>query len=126
MLASTGVKYPAIVHAQGITETGWFDKNNKVFVENKNWLGLKCAEHRKTYCIGTKYNHAVFNSLAECLLDYIEWQDKYMPRYEEKFGVIDSEDKYYDFLLKWQYAEDKDYIGKIKRVRKILKSFYNE
>jgi len=119
-LEAAGLEYPQIVLSQGILETGWFNPTNPIFAENHNWLGLKCAQYRKTYCIGTRYGHAIFKSDVECLLDYIEWQNKYMPRYESKYGKIASEEDYYDFLLKWKYAEDENYIRKLKRIRKFL------
>lgn len=114
---SLGVKFSKIVVCQGILETGWF-QNSKVLEENNNWLGLKCAQHRKTYCLGTNLGHAVFESRAHCLLDYLEWQKKYIPRYETKFGPMTTDEDYYDFLLKWEYAEDKAYIRKLKKIKK--------
>jgi flagellum-specific peptidoglycan hydrolase FlgJ len=119
---SLGVRFPDIVHAQGILETGWFNKNNPILMENNNWLGIKCAQYRRTYCIGTRYGHAIFESKLYCLLDYLEWQKKYIPVYESKFGIIDNEEDYYNFLLKWQYAEDKHYINKLRRIKNLLKS----
>lgn len=119
---NSGIPFPEIVFAQGILETGWFNKNNPVFFRNKNWLGLKCAQHRETYCVGTKYGHAIFESYGHCLADYVLWYQKYSVRYEANFGKIDTEEKYYDFLLKWHYAEDKHYIQKLKKIVNLIKT----
>jgi flagellum-specific peptidoglycan hydrolase FlgJ len=121
-MAEAGLQFQNVVFVQGILETGWFNPKNPVFQYNKNWLGLKCAQYRKTYCIGTKYGHAVFESYAHCLLDYVEWQKKYMPRYAEKYGPIQTEDDYIDFLQKWAYAEDKQYAKKLKKILKLIKN----
>lgn len=119
---SLGIRFPDVVHAQGILETGWFDKSNPILTKSHNWLGLKCAKYRKTYCIGTRYGHAVFESKIHCLLDYLEWQNKYLPLYEAKYGKATTDEDYYNFLLKWGYAEDRQYIRKLRKIKKLINS----
>lgn len=106
--------FAEVIIAQGLLESNYF--SSAIFKENNNWLGLKCAEFRSTYCTGTNRGHAVFSSTTDCLLDYIEWQKKYLPRYEKNFGQVDSVDRYIDFLVKYRYAEDPHYGSKLKRL----------
>lgn len=104
--------------AQGLVETGMF--SSKIYKENNNWLGMKCATQRKTTCIGTHRGHALYKSAEDCTYDYYLWQSKYLPKYEEKVGPVITEDQYLEFLKAYNYAEDPEYIFKVKSKLKFV------
>lgn len=90
-----GVKHPEIVYAQAILETGNF--RSKVYREHNNLFGLYNSRTKTYY----KFDHWTESVLA--YLDYIQY--KYKP----------SND-YYKFLIDIGYAEDPNYINKLKRI----------
>ena len=88
---------PKIVYAQAQLESGHF--TSKVYREKNNFLGLYNSK-TKTY-----YN---FDHWSTCLKGYKDFvQVKW-----------DQECSYYDFLTNLPYAEDPDYIRKVKRLVK--------
>lgn len=114
-LKEINVKYPHIVLAQAQFETGHY--KSKIFKENKNLFGLKEAKQRATTSKGTKLGHAHFNTWKESVLDYSLLQCKYMSKL--------SEEEYYAYLAK-NYAEDPNYIIKIRKQANKNKSYFNE
>jgi len=118
-----GVRFPRVVLAQGLLETGMFTSN--IFVHNNNWLGMKCALYRETTCIGTQRGHALYVSTYDCLKDYYLWQSKYLPRYEKKYGPVRTEYEYIEFLIRMNYAEDENYGKKVLNRLKLIKSLEN-
>jgi flagellum-specific peptidoglycan hydrolase FlgJ len=119
ILIELDIKYPDVVIAQALHESDLF--RSPIFKENHNALGLKCAERRKTYCIGVNRGHAVFRSELECFLDYKEWQHKYLPLYEKRFGKVSTNEEYLHFLKLYKYAEDPVYLRKVKSYFKYSK-----
>lgn len=94
------VKYPHIVYAQAILETGNF--TSKQCVENNNLFGLYNSKEKKYY----KFNH-----WSESIIAYLELiQYKYNPNID-----------YYEFLNKINYAEDPNYTTKLKEIIKTNK-----
>lgn len=89
-----GVKHPEIVYAQAILETGHF--RSKVYRECNNLFGLYNSRTKSYY----KFNH--WSESVVAYLDFI--QDRYKPP-----------DDYYKFLSDIGYAEDPEYINKLKR-----------
>lgn len=87
------IKSPDIVYAQAILETGWF-KSKGCTIDN-NLFGLR---HSKGYY---KYNH-----WSESVLAY---KEKIQSRYKE------GED-YYKFLVRINYAEDPEYVNKLRQI----------
>lgn len=89
------VKHPKIVYAQAVLETGNF--NSRLCKENNNLFGLYDSKNKKYY----SYNHWSESVVSYC--DYI--QSKYKPP-----------NNYYKFLKEIGYAEDPQYINKVKAI----------
>lgn len=90
-----GVKYPEIVYAQAILETGHF--RSKVYRECNNLFGLYNSRTKSYY----KFGH--WSESVVAYLNYIQY--RYKPP-----------DDYYKFLSDIGYAEDPEYINKLKRI----------
>lgn len=108
MLKELNVKYPHIVLAQSMIETGQW--KSKIFMENNNLFGMKEAKMRITTAGGTQYNHAFYNHWRESVYDYAFYQCRYL-------GDIKSEGEYFQYLAA-NYAEDPNYLNAIKGIIK--------
>lgn len=89
-----GIKYPRIVTAQAILESGYF--KSRVFREYNNPFGLYNSKKKDYY----KFNH---------------WSDAiiaYGKMVEYKFDG----DDYYKFLEELPYALDENYVNKVKSI----------
>ena len=91
------VKYKHIVHAQAILETGYF--KSRVYKEYNNLFGLYDSYNKDYY----KFNH--WSESVVAYLNYIQY--KYKPPCN-----------YYVFLVNIGYAEDPDYVTKLKTIVK--------
>ena len=116
MLKDLNVKFPHIVLAQSIQETGHWKSG--IFLENHNLFGMKEAQRRITTAEGTNRNHAYYNHWRESVYDYAFYQCRYL-------SGIRSEAEYYQYIGA-TYAEDSGYVEAIKRVieRENLKSLF--
>ena len=78
-------------------------------MENKNLFGMKVPAQRFTFA--TNYfdygNYAKYESIEECIMDYKCWQ-------MQNAYNITTEEGYFN-LLHSIYAEDPDYIQKLKK-----------
>jgi uncharacterized FlgJ-related protein len=83
---------------------------SSIFKENHNLFGMKEAKRRVTLSKGTNRNHAYYNSWIESLLDYGFYQSHYL-------NDIRTEQQYYNYLSQY-YAEDGEYVNKIKKIIK--------
>lgn len=93
-----GVKYPRIVTAQAILESGNF--KSEVFKKYNNPFGLYNS---------SKNDYFKFSHWTEAVLAYkVMIQNKY------------KEGDYYQFLEELPYAEDKDYIKAVKAVESVI------
>ena len=92
-----GVKHPEIVYAQAILETGHF--RSKVCKEYNNLFGLYNSYKGDYY----KFDH--WSESVVAYLNYIQY--RYKPP-----------DDYYQFLIKIGYAEDLQYVEKLKNIVK--------
>jgi len=101
-------KYPHIVYAQSLVETGNF--TSKIFKENNNLFGMREAKVRLNLALGTQYNHAYYDSWESSLLDYALYASSYLKD-------LSTEEKYFDYLGK-NYAEDPNYVSKLKKIIK--------
>ena len=97
------VEHPEIVFIQAQIESGNFKSN--IFKEGNNLFGMKVAERRITTAIGKIRGHAAYLSWKDSVLDY-----KLM---QEKYAKGKSKQQYLAYLK--NYAEDPNYITKIKR-----------
>ena len=116
MLEDLNVKFPHIVLAQSIQETGHW--NSAIFLENHNLFGMKEAQRRITTAEGTNRNHAYYNHWRESVYDYAFYQCRYL-------SGIRSESEYFEYLSA-SYAEDSGYVDAIKKViqREKLKDLF--
>lgn len=104
MLKNLNVKYPHIVLAQSMIETGnW---KSKIFLENQNLFGMREAKSRITTALGTQHNHAFYEHWRESVYDYAFYQSRYLHN-------LKSENEYYQYLSA-NYAENPNYISAIK------------
>lgn len=104
-LEELNVKYPDIVYAQAKLESGNF--NSALFRLNNNLFGMKAIGNRPTTSIGSRYGFAYFKSWRDSVLDYVIYQCLYLKdkSYEEYLYYLDN-----------VYAEDPNYIHKIKNI----------
>lgn len=104
-LEELNIKYPDIVYAQTKLESGNF--NSPLFKLNNNLFGMTTIGNRPTTCKGSKYGFAYFNTWKDSVLDYLIYQCLYLndKTYEEYLQYLDS-----------VYAEDEEYINKIKNI----------
>lgn len=106
MLKQLNVKFPHIVLAQSIVETGHW--TSKIFLENHNLFGMKEAYVRVHTARGTQYGHAYYEDWEESVYDYAFYQCRYL-------GAIRTEDEYFNYLSN-SYAESPNYIKILKQV----------
>jgi uncharacterized FlgJ-related protein len=106
LLKELNVRFPHIVLAQSIVETGHWTSN--IFKENHNLFGMKQARVRVNTARGTQYNHAYYDNWRESVYDYAFYQCRYL-------GSIKTEDEYFKYLSE-SYAEADGYINILKKV----------
>ena len=84
-LKRLNIRYPHIVMAQSILETGHW--KSQVFKSNHNLFGMKQANIRINTAKGTNLNHAYYENWQESLYDYAFYQCRYMSnaRTEEEY-----------------------------------------
>jgi uncharacterized FlgJ-related protein len=105
-IKNLNLKYPHIVLAQIKLETSNF--SSKIFRENWNLFGMKQALIRANTAKGTQYGHAYYSSWRESLLDYALYSCRFL-------GNVKTEQEYYQYLNQY-YAEDPEYINKLKNI----------
>lgn len=93
------IKHPRIVLAQAKLETGNY--TSKHCINGNNLFGLYNSQKKEYF----KFDH-----WTDCVQGY-----KDMIEYK-----LRDEEDYYDFLLRIGYAEDPEYISKIKEMEKSL------
>lgn len=98
-LKRLNVRYPHIILAQAILETGFYD--SRVFKENNNLFGMKEARARATTAKGTQLGHAYYDHWKESVTDYALYQAAYLNK-------LRTEKKYLSYLER-NYAEAKNY-----------------
>lgn len=90
------IQYPEIVTAQSILETGHY--KSKVCLQYNNLFGLYNSKKRDYY----SFNH--WTKSVKAYYDLVQYRYK--------------EGDYYEWLSKIGYAEDPNYIAKVKSVQK--------
>lgn len=104
-------KYPGIVYAQGVIESGGF--SSQLFKLNNNIFGMRLPMYRKTYAIDQAFGFAVFKhwneSIADLRLHYARYIDDldysrlpsylnnvyaHSPNYWNSLTALDDEHKY--------------------------------
>lgn len=97
-------KNPKHVLAQACHETGWFTSYN--CQKRNNFFGMKLTKNR--IAIGTENEYSIYAHWAQSILDYSLWQKRYY-----------KGQNYTNYLE--GYAEDKEYINKVKEMLKCSK-----
>jgi|TARA_R110000823_G_scaffold258290_1_gene379772 uncharacterized FlgJ-related protein len=117
LLKDLNVKFPHIVMAQSMIETGKWKSN--IFKENHNLFGMKQANRRVNTAKGTQNNHAFYTSWEESVYDYAFYQCRYL-------GSIQTEAEYFQYLSN-SYAENDEYVQILKKTIQTnnLKQFFN-
>lgn len=105
-LGYLGVRNINVVKSQALLETGFF--TSSIFFENNNLFGMKRPYIRKTLVTGVNRGHATYNHWTESVKDYKLWYD-----FMTRNGGYNN---YYDFLYAIGYAEDGEYIQKLKYI----------
>lgn len=105
------VKYPHIVLSQSIIESGNY--TSKIFLENNNPFGMKLSWNRATTALGIKNGYAYYSNLRDAIIDYAFMQSSY-------YRSAKTEEDYY-ILLQKSYAENKEYINKVRKIANKLK-----
>jgi uncharacterized FlgJ-related protein len=98
-LKRLNVKYPHIVLAQALIESGHFQSN--IFRSNNNLFGMKEAKQRTTTARGTNLGHAYYDTWKESILDYAIFQSAYL-------RDLKTEEQYLSYLGA-NYAEASNY-----------------
>lgn len=106
LLKDLNVKFPHIVLAQSIVETGHW--TSRIFKENHNLFGMKEAYVRVHTAKGTQHNHAYYENWIESVYDYAFYQCRYL-------SSISTEEEYFQYLSR-SYAEAPNYIQSLKNV----------
>jgi uncharacterized FlgJ-related protein len=106
LLKELNVKFPHIVMAQALLETGNF--KSKVFLQNHNLFGMRQARVRINTAKGTNLNHAYYDTWMESVYDYAFYQCRYM-------SSASTEQEYY-VALDASYAEASQYSGTLKSI----------
>ena len=105
------IKFPDVVFAQAVLETGHF--RSKLFQNSNNLFGMKLPRKRETVAVGkTQGGYAKFNSWESSVYDYSLWQNYVL----SKKGNLSREE--YLKMLDKIYSESKGYS---KKVTKIIK-----
>jgi hypothetical protein len=102
-LNDLNIPHADIVYAQSVIETGNFTSN--IFRMNNNLFGMKTASIRPTTHMGEENGHAVYKHWRQSVIDYALYSSCYLTKL--------STDEYLNYL-KDRYAEDPNYINKIK------------
>lgn len=98
-LKKLNVRFPHIVLAQAILETGYYE--SRIYQENNNLFGMKQARARATTAKGTQLSHAYYDHWKESVTDYALYQAAYLNK-------LRTEKKYLNYLDK-NYAEASNY-----------------
>jgi len=100
------IKFPHIVYAQAIQESGHFKK--PIFTRNHNLFAIKRAFQRPSTNKGEENGHAYYDDWKESVVDYAFLQSSFIYN-------IRSEAEYFQYLQQ-NYAEDPNYVMKLKSI----------
>ena len=100
------VPHPKIVFAQAKHESELY--KSELYVDNFNLFGMKPSAKRTTTSNKTNRGFKRYCNWRESVTDYILWQ------YYNNADKLSDED-YMDYLVKSKYAQDSQYIQKIKK-----------
>lgn len=119
ILTELGMKFPDVVIAQMLLETG--NGTSKIFKENKNPLGMK--HNKRGFSKRAKNKHASYEDYAKGFEDYQKWQDRCL----SLRGDINTTEDYIQMLDNLplcrgcRYAEDSLYTQKVRRKLRVVR-----
>lgn len=105
-IESLNIRFPHIVMAQAVIETGSFTSN--MFRAHNNLFGMTCPNRRPTTNIGEVSGYAKFENWKQSVIDYALFQAAYM-------SDIRTEADYFSYIGR-NYAHDSSYVEKVKRI----------
>ena len=100
------VPHPEIITAQAVLESANF--TSVLYKKQNNFIGMKIPRNRISTPGQGKGEYKDYNSWRECVVDYIFWMHHF------KADELNKEE-YYKLLGKI-YAEDPDYVNKLKKL----------
>lgn len=104
-LKEINMKFPNIVYAQAVLESGHFKSD--LCRDNNNIFGMKVSYNRPTTAVYQKNGYCVYKTWKESVLDYALYQSYYFSK------IVEEE----DYLLSLQnYAVDTTYLQKLKLI----------
>lgn len=101
------MRFPKVVYSQSKLESGnW---NSRLFITQNNMFGMTKAGTRPHVQIHKEDSrYAYYESWQKSIIDYALYQSYVIPT------SIKTADQYFDYLKKSGYAEDPNYIRKLK------------
>lgn len=105
-LKALNIKYPEVVFAQAVIESGNF--TSMKFKKDNNLFGMKKARSRATLALDSEGNYARFNTWRESVIDYALYQSMFVRK-------IKSRDAYISHLAD-SYATSPNYSNHLIKV----------
>lgn len=104
--------FPHIIYAQAILESNHF--KSAIWLTNNNCFGMREPGRRLTTSKGEAYTYASYDNWKECIIDRCFYNALYLKD-------IKTEEQYYEYLGKSGYAEDPNYIIKLRKIATEIK-----
>lgn len=108
MLDKSHIKFSYIVMAQAKLESASY--TSQLSKNNKNIFGMKVPASRFTFATNWHDygSYAKYESIQDCVYDYKAWQ-------MQCAYLVNDEDHYFELLGK-AYAQDPEYVAKLKKI----------
>lgn len=110
-IVDNDIQHPEIVLAQMKIESGNYQSG--IAKKNNNYFGMRHPAQRLTVSLGQKNGYARYRNWAYSVIDYGLWQRKY---------AYDLTEDEYLTKLSNTYAEDPNYVSKVKNIAKNLEN----
>lgn len=110
-MVGNGIQHPNIVLAQMKVESGNYQSG--IAKKNNNYFGMRHPAQRLTVSLGQKNGYARYRNWAYSVIDYGLWQRRYA------YNLTEEE---YLTKLSNTYAEDPNYVSKVKNIAKNLEN----
>lgn len=109
-IKTLNLQHPDIVYAQAMLESG--NLTSSLVKTNSNLFGMKVPSSRAKVSVKNKSNYSYFERTTlegwqMSVIDYALWQSRY--------ANYKSKKDYFDHLSR-HYAEDSNYVGKLKNI----------
>lgn len=106
LLEDMNFRFPYIVYAQSVLETGNF--KSTLLRENNNLFGMRNPVQRINLSNGAQNGYAYYNTWIDSVYDYAFYSSTYLSK-------LKTEQEYLNYLQQY-YAEDSTYISKLKKI----------